>query len=167
MTVHAASAATAGVRVVVAGPQHLQDIVDLEARCFPPVDRFSRATWRHLLGPARRHGSSLTLVVLAAGRVVGAVNALLRRGGRTARIYSLAVDPAQRGRGLGARLVRRLARDLPSSTTALSLEVRRGNTAARALYERLGFALQAELPGWYPDGGDGVRLRVARAAVAR
>lgn len=143
----------------------MQAIVDLEERSFAPVDRFARATWRHLLGPARERGSSLTLVALADRQVVGALNVLLRRGGHTARLYSLAVDPAQRGRGIGGLLVRRLVRRLPAAITTVSLEVRRENAAARALYERLGFTLHAELPGWYPDGGDGVRLRVARSGV--
>jgi [ribosomal protein S18]-alanine N-acetyltransferase len=165
VTPRAASPAASAVRVVDAGPQHLPAIVELEGRCFPPVDRFAPSSWRHLLGAAHARGSSMTFVALADGRVVGALNALLRRGGHTARLYSLAVDPAQRGRGIGALLVRHLARRLPARITALSLEVRRGNVAARALYERLGFTLHEELPGWYPDGGDGVRLRVTRTAL--
>jgi ribosomal-protein-alanine N-acetyltransferase len=155
-----------GLRVAPAQPRHLDAIIAIEALCFLPVDRFARSTWRHLLGPARRRGSSVTVVALSGTRVVGALNALLRRNSRTARLYSLAVDPAERGRGIGALLIRHLARALPARITALSLEVRSGNAAARALYTRLGFALAEEMPAYYPDGGDGVRLRVARGAVA-
>lgn len=155
------------LQVQVAGRQHLDDIIALEAQSFLSHDRFARSTWRHLLGKAQERGSSLTVVALDGERVVGALNALLRRDGRTARLYSLAVDPAQRGRGVGSRLIRDLAERLPVTITALSLEVRSSNAAARALYERLGFFLQEELPAYYPDGGDGVRLRVERAALAR
>ena len=151
----------------VAGRQHLDDIIALEAQSFLSHDRFARSTWRHLLGKAHERGSSLTVVALEGERVVGALNALLRRGGHTARLYSLAVDPAQRGRGVGGRLIRALAARLPATITALSLEVRSSNAAARALYARLGFFLQEELPAYYPDGGDGVRLRVERTALAR
>jgi [ribosomal protein S18]-alanine N-acetyltransferase len=151
------------LRVRVAGPADLAAITDLEARSFIPSDRFARSTWRHLLGPARARGSSLTLVALASGQVVGALNALLRRDGHTARLYSLAVDPQQRGRGIASMLVRALAVRLPPAFTVLSLEVRHDNAAARALYDRLGFVVHEHLPGYYPDGGDGVRLRVARA----
>jgi ribosomal protein S18 acetylase RimI-like enzyme len=155
------------LRVVIASPSRLPAIVDLESRSFRPTDRFARATWRHLLGPAADRGSSMTLVALSGDRVVGALNALLRKGGHTARLYSLAVDPQERGRGIGGLLVRQLAKRLPANITALSLEVRHDNTAARALYERLGFSVAEELPGYYPDGGGGVRLRVERADLRR
>lgn len=159
--------ASATLRVVVATATHLQAIVELEARSFIPSDRFARATWRHLLGPAQRRGSSLTLVALDAGRVVGALNALLRKGGHTARLYSLAVDPQERGRGIGGLLVRQLAKRLPRDITAMSLEVRQDNAAARALYERLGFTVHEDLPGYYPDGGAAVRLRIERGDLRR
>lgn len=155
------------LRLAVAGPAHLDAIVALEAVSFAPSDRFARSTWRHLLGPARKRGSSLTQVALSGKRVVGALNTLLRRDGQVARLYSLAVDPAERGRGIASRLIRDLARRLPRRITTLSLEVRHDNLGARTLYERLGFTLHEALPGYYPDGGDGVRLRVPRAVVAR
>lgn len=167
MTARTRSSAAPVLRVKEAGPQQLQAIIELEARSFTPRDRFARATWRHLLGPARTHGSSLTVVALSGGRVVGALNALVRRDGHTARLYSLAVDPQERGRGIAGKLVCALADRLPPAFTVMSLEVRRDNAAALALYDRLGFAVHEDLPGYYPDGGDGVRLRVARAAVRR
>lgn len=159
------AAAREAIRLVTADHRHLQAIIELEARSFTPADRFARSTWRHLLGPAHRRGSSRTVVAVAGKRVVGALNALLRRGGRTARLYSLAVDPAERGRGIGGLLIRHLAKRLPPTITALSLEVRSANQAARGLYARLGFTESAELPGYYPDGGAGIRLKVSRAAV--
>lgn len=165
--VNARARSATAVRLTLAGPAHLQAIVDLEARSFTPTDRFARSTWRHLLGSARTHGSSLTVLAWFDGQVVGALNVLLRRGGVTARLYSLAVDPRCRGRGIGGLLVRDVARRLPASITTLSLEVRHDNVAARGLYERLGFTLFESLPAYYPDGGDGVRLRAPRAAVAR
>jgi ribosomal protein S18 acetylase RimI-like enzyme len=157
----------APLRLALAGPRHLDAIIALEAVSFAPSDRFARTTWRHLLGPARARGSSLTQVALSGGRVVGALNTLLRRDGHVARLYSLAVDPAARGRGIASRLIRDLVRRLPARITVLSLEVRPDNAAARGLYERLGFAVHETLPGYYPDGGDGVRLRVARRALRR
>jgi [ribosomal protein S18]-alanine N-acetyltransferase len=149
-------------KVVVADESCIDAIIDLETRSFSPTDRFARSTWRHLLGTARRRGSAVTLMAVDGTTVIGALNTLLRRDGHTARLYSLAVDPQQRGRGIGGLLVRQLAEQLSSAITVLSLEVRSDNLAARALYERLGFTLYENLPGYYLDGGDGVRLRVAR-----
>jgi [ribosomal protein S18]-alanine N-acetyltransferase len=164
--VNVAARSTDAVRLTLAGPAHLHNIVDLEARSFTPTDRFARSTWRHLLGPARAGGSSLTVLAWSGDQVVGALNVLLRRGGVTARLYSLAVDPRCRGQGIGGLLVRDVARRLPTRITTLSLEVRHDNVAARGLYARLGFTLHESLPAYYPDGGDGVRLRAPRQAVA-
>ena len=152
--------------VVVADESCIDAIIDLETRSFSPTDRFARSTWRHLLGTARRRGSSVTLVARDGTLVIGALNTLLRRDGHTARLYSLAVDPQQRGRGIGGLLIRQLAEHLSPAITVLSLEVRSDNLAARALYERIGFTLYENLPGYYLDGGDGVRLRVERQRVS-
>lgn len=153
-------------KVIVADESCINAIIDLETRSFSPSDRFDRSTWRHLLGTARRRGSAVTLVALDRTLVVGALNTLLRRDGHTARLYSLAVDPQQRGRGIGGLLIRQLVEHLSPAITVLSLEVRSDNLAARALYERLGFTLHENLPGYYLDGGDGVRLRVARERMS-
>lgn len=153
-------------KVAVADEQCMDAIIALETRSFSPTDRFARSTWRHLLGTARRRGSAVTVVALDGDLVIGALNTLLRRDGHTARLYSLAVDPQQRGRGIGGLLVRQLAKQLSPVITVLSLEVRSDNRAARALYERLGFTLYENLPGYYLDGGDGVRLRVARQRMS-
>ena len=152
--------------VIVADESSINAITALEMRSFSPTDRFARSTWRHLLGTARRRGSAVTLVALDGTLVIGALNTLLRRDGHTARLYSLAVDPQQRGRGIGGLLIRQLAEHLAPTITVLSLEVRSDNLAARALYERLGFALHENLPNYYLDGGDGVRLRVMRQRMS-
>ncbi len=97
--------------------------------------------------------------------MVGGASALLRAGSRVARLYSLAVDPSQRGRGLGAKLIVALVKRVPRRCEVISLEVRHDNTAALGLYERLGFTHAEHLPGYYDDGGHGVRLRAARKRV--
>jgi len=139
---------------------HVQAIVDLEGRSFSLTDRFSRKTWRHLLGPANKNGTAITLVAVHVGQVVGSINVLLRRNGRNVRIYSLAVDPAMRGRGVGGLLMRALCAHVPKRYEAFTLEVRSDNKPARSLYERLGFTVDRPLPGYYPDGADGTRYRV-------
>ena len=88
---------------------------------------------------------------------------LLRHAQRQAwRLYSIVVDPARRGRGLGARLLQD-AIDLATEAgaPALSLEVREDNPAALALYRAHGFAQTALRPGYYDDGAAAVCLRRA------
>jgi ribosomal-protein-alanine N-acetyltransferase len=168
---HAAPARTpaAAMRVAIAGarPGDLDAIIALEHRCFTAHDRFARATWRRLLGPSARAGTSITLVVREGAAVVGTINALLRSTSAAARIYSLAVDPATQGRGIARQLVHALMRRLPRRIDAVTLEVREANAAARALYQRLGMEASRRMPGHYPDGGHGLHYTAARSVVLR
>jgi ribosomal protein S18 acetylase RimI-like enzyme len=54
---------------------------------------------------------------------------------------TIGVDPAVRGRGVGTALLDALIMRVRATSEALSLSVEDGNTAARALYERAGFAV--------------------------
>jgi ribosomal-protein-alanine N-acetyltransferase len=152
-------------RVLPATARDLNAVCALEARCFGPADRFPRRTWRRLLTVAARHGSSLTLVAADAAGIGGVVNLLLRRNAAVARIYSIAVDPAWRGRGVGRALLLAAAAAAPRRCRTLSLEVRADNAPAIGLYRACGFTESTSLPGYYPDGAAGVRLTAARVAV--
>ena len=74
-------------------------------------------------------------------------------------IQNVATAPACRRQGVAARL---LARVLECSRAAgmesAWLEVRVGNTAAIALYERFGFRTVARRPCYYADGEDALVL---------
>lgn len=90
---------------------------------------------------------------------------LLRRGSNNARMYSLAVHPDARGRGLARLLIASSLRRLAPDITSLSLEVRRDNTAAVGLYCALGFAETALLRQYYGRGRHGLRMRAPRSLV--
>jgi ribosomal-protein-alanine N-acetyltransferase len=67
-------------------------------------------------------------------------------------INSLAVDVARRRQGLARRLLLHvLAEATEAGATAATLEVRRSNTPARALYEGLGFAVEGIRRDYYQD----------------
>ena len=131
----------------------LPGLLALEARF--PGDRLSARQFRYHLGNPRAR-----LRVLAeAGELRGYHLVLSRAGSRWARLYSLVVDPAVRGRGLGRVLLadaERQARAL--GCRGLRLEVRQDNAAANALYTSAGYRRLTALPGYYEDGGDGWRL---------
>ena len=65
-------------------------------------------------------------------------------------ILDLAVNPAFRRRGLAWILLgHALAEGIKHGACLAVLEVRRSNTAARSLYEALGFTAMGERPGYY------------------
>ncbi len=74
-------------------------------------------------------------------------------------IASIAVDPAVRRRGVARVLIETAThRFTAKGAVAIGLHVRPSNAAAVALYEGLGFALVARLPGYYKDE-DGLFMR--------
>ncbi|MCC7328497.1 MAG: ribosomal protein S18-alanine N-acetyltransferase [Burkholderiales bacterium] len=90
------------------------------------------------------------------GRIVAF--GVLMLGAGEAQLLNLSVVPDARREGLGGALLRRFLSDtLRLGALQVFLEVRVGNTAAIALYEREGFQGVARRAGYYPPGPDGVR----------
>ena len=130
----------------------LPALLALEARF--PGDRLSPRQMRHHLANPR---ASLR-VALRDVQVCGYALVFTRRGSDIARLYSIAVDPAARGLGVGARLLADAEHQARAAgAQALRLEVRCDNAAAVGLYESRGYRALADLPGYYDDGGDGRR----------
>ena len=141
-------------------PADAPALMALEITCFPEDERFPLRTWRHLLGPAAAHGSAVTQVVPAGNGIGAAISTLYRQGSSVARIYSLAVDPAQRGRGLAKALIDAAAKDARKrGCTVQSLEVRSDNAAATGLYLKFGFVAVGTLKHYYATGRHGTRYR--------
>ena len=141
-----------------ARPDDLPALLALEAQF--PGDRLSARQFRHHL----RNPSAALRVLVAGGGLAGYTLVLVRRGTRQARLYSIAVDAAQRGRGHGETLLRdaeKIARR--AGRAALRLEVRADNRAALSLYEKAGYRRFGVHPGYYDDGADAVRLEKALA----
>ena len=134
---------------------HQDDAAILTLEELFPSDRMSLRSVRHFL----RSPSARTWVAELEGAVVGNLILLTRKNSGTARIYSVVVAPPARGRSFAERLVRAAeaeARQL--GLQRIKLEVRVDNAAARALYTKLGYAVDEPLPGYYDDGADGLRL---------
>jgi ribosomal-protein-alanine N-acetyltransferase len=140
------------IRLRKARAADLPDLLALEARF--PGDRLSARQFRHHLGNARAR----LRVATSDGGVAGYHLVLLRTGSDWARLYSIAVDPARRGQGLGRRLLADAeAQARAAGCRGLRLEVRQDNAAAVALYEAAGYQRLAALPAYYQDGGAGWR----------
>ena len=81
-----------------------------------------------------------------------------------AHLLNVAVDPSVRGRGLGRALVSAaMETAIEADRPCLTLEVRAGNAAARALYASCGFEVLGARTGYYADTGeDGVVMATSR-----
>ncbi|MEZ4360017.1 MAG: ribosomal protein S18-alanine N-acetyltransferase [Kofleriaceae bacterium] len=103
-------------------------------------------------------------VARLAGRAVGYLNYWLVAD--EASLLSIAVHPDHRQRGVATRMVAHLLAQARAAGAALvTLEVRRGNAPAIALYERHGFGTAYVRRGYYPDGEDAVVMELALAAT--
>ena len=142
----------APVRLRTARPADLPALLALEARF--PGDRLSARQFRHHLANPRAR----LRVAVAGENVLGYHLVLLRRGSSLARLYSIAVDEAARGQGLGRRLLADAeAQARAAGCRGLRLEVRQDNAAANALYQAAGYRPLAELQAYYDDGAPGWR----------
>ncbi len=143
----------------VATRADLETIAALEARCFGPRDgAFSRRQLSTLLANPRA-------LWLLAAEDLGVACWLRASNGRArwARLYSLAVDPAARRRGLGEALVLAgIARLRAEGFQRFTAECLADNAPARRLYAGLGFEEAGPLPDYYGPGLDGLRLRLSR-----
>lgn len=131
----------------------LDALVALEQASFS-TDHLSRRQYRRHL----RSASALVLVAIDGALLLGKAVVFFRRDSATARLYSIAVAGAARGRGLGATLLdaaERAARRHGSSR--LRLEVRPDNGAATRLYESRGYRRFGTYPAFYEDGADAWR----------
>ena len=146
-----------GVAIRPGGFEDLDAILAIETAVFPG-DRLSRRSLRAFLRAPNR-----PLIVAAVGHELAGYALLsLRRDGRVARLYSIAVDPRFSRRGVARALLQACeARAYAHGREALTLEVRYDNARAIALYEGLGYRSFGEYPGYYEDGGAAIRYRKA------
>ena len=141
---------TAPIQIRPAKKPDLDRLVELEHRAFT-TDRLSRAQYRRHIDSA----TSAVLVAESAGDVCGSAVIFFRRGSDSARLYSIAVDHAFRGRGVGERLIDAVERAaIEHGSARLRLEVRQDNPAAIRLYEKRGYARTGSIADFYEDGAD-------------
>lgn len=141
----------------------LDALVDIENRSFE-TDRFSRRSFRYLLTKANAE----TLVDEDDGVIRGYVMLLFNIGTSLARIYSYAVQPDFRGRGLGAALLEaaeNTAREHECVT--LRLEVRKDNAASIGLVEKYGYKQFGVMEDYYEDHMEALRFEKSLAPQLR
>ena len=79
---------------------------------------------------------------------------------RVAKIYSMAVLPGWRKHGVGSSLLKYFEENArKKGCKSVTLEVRKTNRPALALYRRFGYEVEKVLPDYYAHGSDGLRMR--------
>jgi ribosomal-protein-alanine N-acetyltransferase len=69
-------------------------------------------------------------------------------------VMNVAVDPDRRRHGIATALITALLREVADRDAQVTLEVRRSNTGAIALYERFGFRSAGVRRRYYQDNGE-------------
>ncbi|MDQ6674852.1 MAG: GNAT family N-acetyltransferase [Chloroflexota bacterium] len=144
------------VGIAEATPADAAAMAALDERNFARGDRFSRRLWRTILEQAAS-GKMLTLVGRHQDAVVGAIVGEFHLRRHTLKVWSIAVDEAQRGSALARQLMAELVRRTPAGCTLVELYARRDNLRARRFYARLGFRQEREIRRAYADGEDAIR----------
>ena len=136
--------------------QDCQALLEIETRSFTS-DRLKPRQVRYLLTQAK----ASTWVAISEDQIAGYCTVLLPAHPRPARIYSLAVRPAFRGRNLAKALIHQINSETKEKGyTRIRLEVSTTNMAEQGLYAQLGFRPIAQLPEYYEDGENGIRLQL-------
>jgi len=134
----------------------------LVVRPFEPED-YDEVLWiEKLVFPDRRAEEYVSyyfmqrdhfFVAQADTRVVGYAVGYV--SGEMGKVFSIAVHPMFRERGIGSSLMIHLLTSLVASgATYVMLEVRVSNQVAQRMYRSLGFVRISRVPMYYPDGED-------------
>ena len=106
---------------------------------------------------AIRDSSTNVAVVRERGEVLGF--GIMRYGEQKAHLTLLAVEPAERKRGIGAVLLSWLEKSaVIAGLERVQLEARADNPAAIAFYQEQGYEKAGTAPGYYRGVVDAVRL---------
>jgi ribosomal protein S18 acetylase RimI-like enzyme len=153
------SAETIAEHPVIIRPVRREDlpaISALERGCFSVYNLNKRQL--HYL---QQRQSAVFLVAEVDGKIVGESIALVRHHKHcvSGRAYSLAIDPAFRGRKIGEKLMREMIEQLRlRNVRRIYLEVEATNVAAIGLYRRLGFSNIGTLADYYGEGKHGAHM---------
>ena len=138
-------------------PARGTDVAQMAAleRAVFSADRISARSFRALL----KKKSTRFFVASDEGRIIGYGLILFRRGTSVARLYSIAVAPAARGRGVARALLEAgEAEARKRGELFMRLEVRADNRRAIKLYKSLGYRQFGRYLDYYEDNAEALRF---------
>ena len=121
----------------------LDRVSQIEKECFSTP--WSRDSFEDMID----NPAALYMVAEDNGYIVANCGVIIAAG--EGDICNVAVDPSYRKRGIAKLLLTRVMEEASKEMAVFSftLEVRRSNTAAISLYEKLGFVNEGIRPGFY------------------
>jgi len=132
----------------------IDTLVSIENSVFD-TDRISRRAFRSHLAS----GTASLLVSEKDGAIAGYALLLYRKGGKTARLYSIAVANGHASAGVGRGLLAAAEKAAAArGCPILRLEVREDNARAVDLYRRSGFRPIGRRENYYEDGAPALRF---------
>lgn len=132
----------------------------LEQRCFE-TDRLSRRSFRRMITQAHAD----LLIHETADAIDGYALVLYHKGTHLARLYSIAVDPDARGRGIGRALLDQAELTaLEQGCITMRLEIRSDNASAANLYRDAGYRQFGTYLDYYEDHADALRMEKSLAS---
>ena len=151
---------SASVRLRYATREDLEVLLEIQ-RSAVEAPQWSEVLWRSML-----EKSAQPRVILMAedpddqARLCGLI--VVHLVANIAELENLAVEPSLRRRGIGRALCEGgFGWARVSKASSIELEVRESNTAARQLYERLGFEVVGARPGYYENPPEtGIVMRI-------
>lgn len=153
------------IRALEIRPVRADDILrvaEIEASCY--TTPWSAEAFRSLVGRPRVRFDVAELTTEASrggtdGAAMVAGYGILLNAGEEADLVNLAVDPALRGRGLGAALLEHVVEEARrAGVRAVFLEVRASNAAAIGLYSTRGFRQIATREHYYERPTEDARV---------
>ena len=129
----------------------LQEVMQLNLRCFRRGENYSKYTFKYLL----TEPTVLSYrAVTPEGRMVGFIFIIASEPG-IAHITTIGVEPEHRNRGIARMMLERAEEALlEKGFDSVVLEVRPSNDAARNLYSSRGYVVVQRLMGYYTNGED-------------
>ncbi|HXO21685.1 MAG TPA: N-acetyltransferase [Thermoanaerobaculia bacterium] len=135
-------------------PADFERLYAVDQAAFSPDLAYSRRELRFYLAGRR----ALALVAEEEGQIAGFVIAGLASRGR-GHIVTLDVPPEGQGKGIGSRLLAAAEERLFNrGARAILLETVAGEEGARGFYERHGYVVVQEIPGYYNGERDAFRM---------
>ncbi|PLX40015.1 MAG: N-acetyltransferase [Deltaproteobacteria bacterium] len=132
----------------------VNELVELEKLSFVS-DKITKRQFKYLIN----QGKARILLAELDGKTIGYAILLTPTTSKRSRLYSIAVKSSYRGRGIGRAIIGKVIGIAAAlEYEELSLEVRKSDLNTIKIYEEEGFRILKELPGYYEDGTDGIRM---------